>query len=182
MSGVNKVILISLYVKDKKSIPIISEEVGLSRSAVRYHLEKAGVLRSRSEGVRMAGNDGRLGSGTRGKTRKFSMKHKENISKSKLKWGEKNAKSLSIKPSGYVEITRGPRKGKAVHIVIMEAILGRPLNENEVVHHIDCNPSNNDPRNLRVMSKGGHLRLHRAMDITERQRDQLGRFVKGGSV
>lgn len=46
------------------------------------------------------------------------------------------------------------------HRVVMERQLGRPLREDEIVHHIDENKSNNDPSNLEVMSQSEHARLH----------------------
>jgi hypothetical protein len=42
----------------------------------------------------------------------------------------------------------------------MERLLGRPLAANEHVHHIDKNPLNNDLRNLVVLEKQKHERLH----------------------
>jgi len=49
-------------------------------------------------------------------------------------------------------------KGKRVveHRVIAEQMIGRPLLSTEVVHHIDGNRANNDPRNLQVMTKEEH--------------------------
>ena len=45
------------------------------------------------------------------------------------------------------------------HIVVMERKLGRPLAPGERVHHVDHNPANNHPRNLKVYaSNGEHLR------------------------
>ena len=38
------------------------------------------------------------------------------------------------------------------HILVAESKLGRPLYENEVVHHIDGNKLNNSPDNLMVFS------------------------------
>lgn len=44
---------------------------------------------------------------------------------------------------------------------IMEKYLGRPLDKNEVVHHIDCNRENNDLSNLFVFgSSSMHLAYH----------------------
>ena len=43
---------------------------------------------------------------------------------------------------------------------IAEALLGRTLLKNEVVHHIDGNYLNNDPENLQVMTKSEHTQLH----------------------
>lgn len=47
------------------------------------------------------------------------------------------------------------------HIVIAEGFLGRKLSGDEVVHHIDENPSNNEPSNLAVMTKDKHIALHK---------------------
>ena len=58
--------IISLY-SQGKSIPEVSEITGTPRSTVRHHVKLAGILRSRSDGVRQAGDNGRLGSGLRGK-------------------------------------------------------------------------------------------------------------------
>lgn len=43
-------------------------------------------------------------------------------------------------------------------------ILGRPLKTNEVVHHIDLNPSNNDYSNLLICSSSYHGWLHAKMN------------------
>jgi len=42
----------------------------------------------------------------------------------------------------------------------MEEQLGRKLKSNEIVHHIDGNPLNNDPENLELMTKPEHFRSH----------------------
>lgn len=161
--GVNKVILIERY-ESGLSIPQVADEFGLSRSTVRYHLNRAGVLRSRADGVRNAGNNGRLGSGLRGKTRVFSEEHKAAIKKAKNEWAEKHAKGTRNTSSGYVEYTRGPHKGRTAHVVRMEERLGRPLRDDECVHHIDGDCQNNSDNNLALMTRSGHTRLHRRED------------------
>lgn len=56
-------------------------------------------------------------------------------------------------PNGYVY----------EHIIIAEATLGRPLRNNEVVHHSDGNKRNNAPENIRVLnSQSEHINLHRS--------------------
>lgn len=50
------------------------------------------------------------------------------------------------------------------HIVVAESILGRRLLEGEVVHHLDCNRSNNSPDNLLVISNPMHAKLHTWLD------------------
>ena len=45
------------------------------------------------------------------------------------------------------------------HIMVAEALI-RPLEENEVVHHKDFNPSNNLVENLEIMTEVDHQRYH----------------------
>ena len=42
----------------------------------------------------------------------------------------------------------------------MEAKLGRLLQPDEVVHHVDGDHTNNKPNNLEVMDRREHARLH----------------------
>jgi predicted nucleic acid-binding Zn ribbon protein len=67
------------------------------------------------------------------------------------------------------EKTRGRGEGKAYrklmnrheHRVIMEQMIGRPLENGEVVHHKDGNIHNNDPENLELLpSQADHARKH----------------------
>lgn len=46
------------------------------------------------------------------------------------------------------------------HRFVMEKHIGRKLNKNEIVHHIDGNKSNNNINNLQIMSKKEHRILH----------------------
>jgi hypothetical protein len=49
----------------------------------------------------------------------------------------------------------------------MQEYLGRPLTSNEVVHHIDHDPLNNDLNNLQVMTRSEHCIYHlRTMPAT----------------
>lgn len=153
-------LLISDY-QSGMSLPTVADRYGISASTARYHVKKAGALRSRAEAVRLAASQGRLGAGLRGKKRIFSTAHRAAISAHRKAWGEENAAGMSVKPSGYVEHTRGPNKGRSVHVVSMEQRIGRRLKFDEVVHHIDGDRSNNADNNLALMTRAAHTRLHR---------------------
>lgn len=172
-------VMAQLY-ESGKSIPQISRETGLNRSRIRSSLLAEGItLRSRSCGVKLAAKDGRLGSGLRGKKRTFTEEHKLNIAKARLAWGEKHARGISLKSSGYIDITRGEDKGRGQHRVIMEKRLKRKLLRREHVHHSDEVRSNNEDENLSVMSISDHIRLHRMQEIAAgkiRERDANGRY------
>jgi hypothetical protein len=51
-------------------------------------------------------------------------------------------------------------KGRHMHRVVMEKVLGRKLLSSEVVHHHDGDKWNNNPSNLSVMTQADHLRIH----------------------
>lgn len=54
------------------------------------------------------------------------------------------------------------RNGKTdrEHRFIAKEMLGRELNTNEVVHHIDGNKRNNAVQNLMVVTRSEHARIH----------------------
>lgn len=171
--SINKATLAEMYSGKMLSLPEISRETGVARSTVRQRLIDAGVeLRSRADGVR---NCKTLGQHAKGQSRPFSELWKRNIGRGRRAWGKVNAVGFSIKSSGYCEVTTGTNKGRGVHVVIMEAIRGYPLDSDQVVHHRDGNPSNNDPVNLKVMSRSDHARLHRKQEKITRGED--GRFT-----
>jgi len=68
----------------------------------------------------------------------------------------KNAKDRTGKETH----TYNKQLGETEHRKIMRLKLGRPLKDDEVVHHVDCNPFNNKPSNLIVMTRSEHTRLH----------------------
>lgn len=143
-----------------KSIPQISEILGIPKSTIRFRLKKDGILRSRADGVRIAAKNGRRAY-LKGTTRVFTEQWKKNISEGQKKRYENIAKGKSLKPSGYIEITTGEHKGRGEHCVIAETIIGRRLFANECVHHKNGDRSDNRPENLVVMTRSQHTSLHR---------------------
>jgi len=77
---------------------------------------------------------------------------------------------MKRRPDGYVRYS----DDRYVHRVVMEEKLGRPLEAGEIVHHIDEDPTNNDPENLEVHTNSGHRKMH----VVEQGRDAQGRFAK----
>lgn len=174
MASVNKVIidfgrLRDLYVDQLLSIPQVSKQLGVSQSTTRARLKECGLLRSRGDAIRLAAKQGRIGSALRGKRRTFTEEWKRNLSSSLRKSKAATAKGVSLKPSGYIEITRGENKGRCLHVVLVEQHIGRRLKADEVVHHIDHNRSNNEITNLQLMTRAEHTRLHR-LEATERKK------------
>lgn len=65
-----------------------------------------------------------------------------------------------IRPDGYVAVKIGIRKWELEHRLIMAEAIGRPLETDEHVHHIDGNKSNNALDNLELMTNAEHQKLH----------------------
>ena len=154
------------------SIPQVSNETGIPKSTLRSRFKKVGILRGRSEAVRLAASEGRLGTGMAGRKRVFSDDWKRKISESKKGVGV----GRSLKPNGYYEITMGEHKGRLEHVVIMEIEIGRRLYANECVHHIDHDKTNNDISNLKLMTRSEHSSIHAKENSPKRSRCKVGRY------
>lgn len=71
------------------------------------------------------------------------------------------AGSGSINPQGYKRVTTKTTR-KAEHILVAERAFGSPLPKGAIVHHVDEDPSNNDPSNLVICENlAYHVLLHR---------------------
>jgi hypothetical protein len=178
MSGHPHAEICGRYEAGLQSIPQIADALEIPRSRVRSILIKSGVaLRTRADGVRLAG--GRMSETRKGKSRSFTDEWCKNISAARRAHAEVHAAGVSKKASGREQHTRGPNKHRQVSVTTMEARIGRRLLQDEVVHHIDGDPSNNSPNNLALMTRSGHSRHHRFLDKLSgnaRERNEDGRF------
>lgn len=181
MASVNKVmidvaILQKLYLIEMKSIPEVSKILNISMSTIRARLKDSGFLRSKGEALRIAAKQGKLGAHMRGVKRSFTPEWRYNLSTSLRRSAELRAKGTSVKKNGYVEYTRGPHKGRSVHVVAMEELIGRRLKGNEIVHHIDEIKTNNDLSNLKLMTRSEHASHHALENYPLRKRASNGKF------
>jgi hypothetical protein len=170
----------NLYVHEQLSLTQLAERSGLTLWKVRSRLLASGVqLRSRRDGTQLRRQH--ITEQLRGRKRApFTAEHCNRIRQARLRYGAENARGVTLKPSGYIEYTRGPHKGRLIHVVAMEERLGRRLRPDETVHHIDGDRQNNDDDNLALVTRAGHGRWHRLEDKLagrQRDRDASGRFL-----
>lgn len=176
MSDLNQV-AIDMYA-EMKSLGDISVALGLPKSRVRKIILSSGLMRDRKEALRIVLDEGRIANKLRGRKRPYSDEVKMRVLRAAWEGRRKKAKGTRINSQGYVEFTMGENYGRREHTVLVEENIGRRLNKDECVHHIDGDKTNNALSNLQLMSFADHARLHRELEKSqgkERTREN-GRF------
>ncbi len=77
-----------------------------------------------------------------------------------------NFKGRTRHSAGYWVLSEigGGGERRLEHRVVMAEVLGRPLREDEIVHHIDGDKTNNRIENLQIMTQEEHLKMHQEED------------------
>lgn len=70
-----------------------------------------------------------------------------------------NHRKPRLQKNGYMTIQIANKK-YYIHRLVMENYLGRKLEANETVHHINGNKTDNRIENLKLMSKSDHCKMH----------------------
>lgn len=153
------------------SLADLAEKHGLPRPTIRSRLAKLGILRSRGDGVRLAAAAGKMS--RFGPRAPLSDDAKANMRAARNAYADVHSVGVSLKPSGYVEYTRGPNKGRSEHVVLIEQRIGRRILPDEVVHHIDGDRSNNSIDNLALMTRAAHARLHRREEALSKGKNRV---------
>lgn len=153
----------------------IADALGATRSGINKYAKKHGIEMVRANRTKLETNKDsvieaiELGlsaaeiankfSATTTSVRNFAKKHGVEIVKSGFHKGYINSKGY--KKVRAPEHPRADSKGYIhEHTLVMEEALGRKLESDEVVHHINGVKNDNALDNLRLMSKHDHKSLH----------------------
>ena len=60
----------------------------------------------------------------------------------------------------YIFLYQEDGSYKQEHRIVVENEIGRLLNSDEIIHHIDGDGTNNDISNLEIMNRSSHAKLH----------------------
>ena len=87
--------------------------------------------------------------------------------------GNPNWKGGAVESNGYRYVRMQRHRVSpyyAEHKLVAEQMIGRPLRDDEVVHHINGDKTDNRPENLMVMTRSEHMKLHAQLRLAEKGR------------
>lgn len=162
MNSVNYDILYALYVEQRKPMWRVAQELGVAVGTVYNYIKRYEIptrdtadypaTEKQRETWKMIGR--------RGKGRRLSAETRRKISISHFKGGIGHKKKRS---DGYIAIyfpdhPKATAEGYVMeHVLVIEAVIGRHLNEDECVHHINEKRDDNRKSNLKLMTKSEHM-------------------------
>ena len=166
----NKVIdaqqLYRLYVVEGKPMHTVAKIMKLSVGKIYKELTNRNFpKRPRYQGMKglrhTEENKKIIGDKHRGKTVSADTRVKMAEAHLKKGIGAKKKRTDGYTTIRFVDHPRSTKDGYVLeHILVMEAVLGRWLREDECVHHINGKRDDNRKENLAVMTKKEHMSLH----------------------
>ena len=177
-TGIEKSILYELYVVQEKPMHTIASELNVSIGSVYNYLKKYGIkTRSKEATFTMKGKKlseercRRMSEHLKGRV--ISSETRKKMSESLKHGGIGHKKKRN---DGYVSIyfpdhPCSSEDGYIMeHVLVMEALIGRHLYDDECVHHINEKRNDNRKENLKLMTKKEHTAFHSKKRWEEKER------------
>lgn len=180
MNSVNDDDIRRLYLEERRSMKEVAEILGVSAGYVHKKIHQLNITpRKASDSPKSVigkplrtEHKEKLIEANRGKV--LSKETKQKMSASKIKGGIGHKKR---RKDGYIAIyfpdhPQSNEDGYIMeHILVMEALIGRHLTENECVHHKNFNRADNRKDNLQLMTKSEHMSYHSTLRHQKRGND-----------
>lgn len=150
---------VGLYLEGKTTEEV-GDILGVSRTTIDRAVREAKVTRSGVDRMQLASSQGRVGAKLKG--RKQTAEHVANTQRTKAENALETSRDICQIEGGYYLLKVAHRDDWVpLHRLMMECHIRRRLRPDEIVHHIDHDPSNNNISNLQIMSRQEHLDYHR---------------------
>ena len=165
MNSVTADVLYQMYIVDGKTMKAISEELHIATGKIHRLIHEYGIPAKKLSDY-PATDKQRAAWSKIGKSKKgvsFTQEHRKKISEAKKIHA---AGHIKTRPDGYKALyypdyPHANNDGYVMeHVYIMEQHIGRLLEDNECVHHINFDRADNRIDNLRLMTKSEHMSYH----------------------
>jgi hypothetical protein len=178
MNSVTADVLYQMYIVEGKTMKAISEELHIATGKIHRLIHEYGIPAKKLSDY-PATDKQRAAWSKIGKSRKgvsLTPEHREKISEAMKihAAGHIKTRSDGYKALYYPDYPRSNKEGYVMeHIYIMEQHIGRPLKENECVHHINFIRDDNRIENLKLMTKSEHMSYHMRLRYAKERSDVL---------
>lgn len=176
MNEVSKEELYKLYIEEKKTMRQTAEELGVAAGTVHKLLHAYGMeTRKRGTKGRVLAEEHKKTISRRHKGKHVPVEVRKKMSESHKIGGIGRRKKRT---DGYIGIyfpdhPKSNAEGFIMeHVLVMECLIGRWLEDNEVVHHINGKRDDNKKENLQLMTKTEHTSYHMKKRHEERRRNK----------